>query len=58
MAPGRPMTAAVRALLQAGASFSDHVYDYRDHGGTAWAAEALGLDERAVIAGLRARNVI
>jgi len=29
--------------------FSDHVYDYRDHGGTAWAAEALGLDERAVI---------
>jgi Cys-tRNA(Pro) deacylase len=30
-------------------SFSDHVYDYRDHGGTAWAAEALGLDERAVI---------
>ena len=43
------MTAAVRALLAAGASFSDHVYDYRDHGGTAWAAEALGLDERAVI---------
>ena len=37
------MTAAVRALLAAGASFSDHVYDYRDHGGTAWAAEALGL---------------
>ena len=24
------MTAAVRALLAAGASFSDHVYDYRD----------------------------
>ena len=43
------MTAAVRALLAAGVSFSDHVYDYRDHGGTAWAAESLGLDERAVI---------
>src|SRR5262245_7334350 len=49
MAPGRPMTAAVRALLAAGVSFSDHAYEYRDHGGTAWAAEALGLDERAVI---------
>jgi len=49
MAPARPMTAAVRALLAAGVSFTDHSYEYRDHGGTAWAAESLGLDERAVI---------
>ena len=43
------MSAAVRALLAAGVVFSDHLYEYRDHGGTAWAAEALGLDEHAVI---------
>jgi Cys-tRNA(Pro) deacylase len=43
------MSAAVRALLAAGVAFSDHFYEYRDHGGTAWAAEAIGLDEHAVI---------
>jgi Cys-tRNA(Pro) deacylase len=45
----RPMSSAVRALLAAGVAFTDHFYEYREHGGTAWAAEALGLDERAVI---------
>ena len=35
MAAARPMTAAVRALHGVGASFTDHIYDYRDHGGTA-----------------------
>src|SRR5262245_42771229 len=49
MAPRRPMSAAVRALLAAGAPFTDHFYEYREHGGTAWAATALGLDEHAVI---------
>src|SRR5215470_6492413 len=49
MAPRRPMSTAVRALVAAGAPFTDHFYDYREHGGTAWAAEALGLDEHAVI---------
>jgi len=43
------MSAAVRALLAAGVPFTDHFYDYREHGGTARAAEALGLDEHAVI---------
>jgi Cys-tRNA(Pro) deacylase len=43
------MSAAVRALLAAGVAFSDHFYEYRDRGGTAWAAQALGLDEHAVI---------
>src|SRR5215470_17349839 len=49
MAPRRPMSTAVRALLAAGVPFTDHFYDYREHGGTARAAEALGLDEHAVI---------
>jgi Cys-tRNA(Pro) deacylase len=43
------MTPAVRALLAAGIDFTDHVYEYREHGGTARAAESLGLDEHAVI---------
>jgi Cys-tRNA(Pro) deacylase len=47
--PRRPATLAVRALLGAGVPFTDHFYEYRDHGGTAWAAEALGLDEHAVV---------
>lgn len=43
------MTAAVRVLLAAGVAFSDHFYEYREHGGTAWAAEALGVPEPAVV---------
>jgi len=43
------MSAAVRVLLAAGVPFTDHFYEYRDRGGTAWAAESLGLDEHAVI---------
>jgi len=43
------VTAAVRVLLGLGASFTDHLYEYRDHGGTSWAAECLGLDEHAVV---------
>ena len=49
MTERRPMTPAVRALLAAGVAFTDHVYEYREHGGTAWAAASLGLDERQVI---------
>jgi Cys-tRNA(Pro) deacylase len=44
------MSPAVRALLAAGVvAFTDHFYEYREHGGTAWAAEALGLLEPAVV---------
>lgn len=43
------MTLAVRTLLAAGVQFSDHFYEYREHGGTDWAAQALGLDEHSVI---------
>jgi Cys-tRNA(Pro) deacylase len=49
MSERRPMSPAVRALLAAGVPFTDGFYEYREHGGTAWAAEALGLDERAVV---------
>lgn len=45
----RPMSPAVRELLAAGVAFTDHFYEYREHGGTAWAAEALGLPEPAVV---------
>src|SRR5262245_183000 len=43
------MSPAVRALLAAGVAFTDHFYEYREHGGTGWAAAALGLPEHAVI---------
>jgi Cys-tRNA(Pro) deacylase len=45
----RPMSPAVRALLAGAVPFTDHFYEYREHGGTAWAAESLGLDEHAVV---------
>jgi Cys-tRNA(Pro) deacylase len=44
-----PVTAAVRALRAAGVPFSEHFYEYVEHGGTTVAASALGVDEHAVI---------
>jgi len=44
-----PVTAAVRALRAAKVDFSDHLYDYEEHGGTAVSARELGVDEHAVI---------
>ena len=44
-----PVTAAVRALRTAGIDFTDHLYDYETHGGTAVSARELGVDEHAVI---------
>jgi len=44
-----PVTAAVRALRTAGIDFTDHLYDYEEHGGTAVSARELGVDEHAVI---------
>ncbi len=41
-----PATAALRAARIA---FTEHPYDYVDHGGTAESARQLGLDEHAVI---------
>lgn len=44
-----PMTAAVRALRQAGVPFTEHPYRYVEHGGTATFAREFGVDEHAVI---------
>jgi Cys-tRNA(Pro) deacylase len=42
-------TPATQALRRAGIAFSEHVYDYIEHGGTAESARQLGLDEHAVV---------
>ena len=44
-----PMTAAVRALRQAGVEFSEHPYPYVERGGTATFAREFGVDEHLVI---------
>ena len=40
---------AIRALRTAGVAFEPHLYAWLPHGGTAASAEALGVDEHAVI---------
>jgi Cys-tRNA(Pro) deacylase len=42
-------TPATQALRRAGVAFTEHPYDYVDHGGTAESARQLGVDEHAVI---------
>ena len=42
-------TPATQFLRRSGVGFSDHVYDYVEHGGTAESARQLGVDEHAVI---------
>ena len=44
-----PVTPAVRALRAAGVDFTDHLYAYEEHGGTAVSARELGVDEHAVV---------
>jgi Cys-tRNA(Pro) deacylase len=44
-----PSTNAVRLLREQGVAFTTHEYRYEEHGGTAVAAAALGVDERAMI---------
>ena len=47
--PKHPVTMAIRALRAAGVAFTPHLYDWEPHGGTRASAEALGVDEHAVI---------
>jgi Cys-tRNA(Pro) deacylase len=47
--PELPITTAIRALREAHVEFIPHFYSYVEHGGTGVAAEALGVDEHAVI---------
>jgi Cys-tRNA(Pro) deacylase len=42
-------TPATQMLRQAGVAFTEHPYDYVDHGGTAESASQLGVDEHAVV---------
>ncbi|MCA0241549.1 MAG: Cys-tRNA(Pro) deacylase [Proteobacteria bacterium] len=42
-------TPATQFLRRAGVSFSEHPYDYVDHGGTAESARQLGVDEHQVV---------
>ena len=42
-------TPATQWLRRHGIAFSEHPYDYVDHGGTAESARQLGVDEHAVV---------
>lgn len=44
-----PVTPAVRFLRQHQVQFTDHLYAYEEHGGTAVSARELGVDEHAVV---------
>ena len=44
-----PVTPAVRLLREHKVEFEPHLYDYVEHGGTQHSAEALGVDEHAVV---------
>jgi Cys-tRNA(Pro) deacylase len=44
-----PSTNATRLLRAKDISFSEHLYRYQDHGGTATSARELGVDEHAVV---------
>ncbi len=49
-------TPATQSLRRAGIGFSEHVYDYVEHGGTAESARQLGVDEHAVVKTLVMQN--
>ncbi len=42
-------TPATQALKRAGVVFTEHVYDYVEHGGTAESSRQLGVEEHAVV---------
>lgn len=49
MSSKAPVTQAVRVLRQHQVSFTDHLYDYEEKGGTRVSARELGVDEHCVI---------
>jgi len=49
-------TPATQQLRRAGVSFTEHVYEYLEHGGTAESARQLGVDEHAVVKTLVMQN--
>lgn len=44
-----PMTLAIRELQNASVTFTTHLYEYQDKGGTAVSSKSLGVDEHSVI---------
>lgn len=42
-------TPATQLLRRAGVPFTEHVYEYVEHGGAQWGAQSLGLDPHAVV---------
>lgn len=42
-------TPATQALKRAGIAFTEHIYDYVEHGGTAESSKQLGVEEHAVV---------
>lgn len=44
-----PVTQGIRFLREAKVSFTEHLYEYEEKGGTSVAARELGIDEHAVI---------
>ncbi len=49
-------TPATQALKAAGVAYTEHAYDYVDHGGTAESARQLGWPEHAVVKTLVMQN--
>ncbi|TAK45819.1 MAG: Cys-tRNA(Pro) deacylase [Betaproteobacteria bacterium] len=47
--PSHSETPATQFLRAHGVAYSEHFYDYVEHGGTAVSAQALGVDEHAVV---------
>jgi len=47
--PSIPSTPAVRLLRAQHVAFTEHVYRYQEHGGTAQSAQELGVSEHQVI---------
>jgi Cys-tRNA(Pro) deacylase len=48
-APHAPETQATKFLRQQQVQFTDHLYTYEEHGGTAVSARELNVDEHAVV---------
>jgi Cys-tRNA(Pro) deacylase len=44
-----PATPAIRQLREKGVAFTAHTYPYQEHGGTAHAAECMGVTEHTVV---------
>ena len=44
-----PSTPATRVLREQGVAYSEHLYRYEEHGGTAVSARELGVSEHAVV---------